>query len=48
MENKIKQLQVESKDKFKHFFEKSYKIKAAAVIPGKSKLIYNNPSLDFT
>lgn len=47
MENKIKQMLVkeESKYKFKCFFEKSYKIKAATAILTLSILISNNMCL---
>lgn len=50
MKNKIKHLlnKNELKHEFKRFFEKEYKIKAAAAILGLSKLIYNDPSLDLT
>ena len=44
IENKIKQLLVINK--FERFFEKVYKIRATAAIPGLSRLIYNNSSLD--
>lgn len=48
MKNKIKELLIkkELKYEFKHFFEKVYKIRTTAAIPGLSRLIYNNPSLD--
>lgn len=50
MENKIKQLlnKEGSKHEFEHFFEKTYKIRAAAVIQGLFRLIHDNPSLDLT
>ncbi len=46
IENKITQLLVINK--FECFFEKAYKIRAAALIPGLSRFIYNNPLLDST
>ncbi len=46
MENKIEQLLVINK--FERFFEKAYKIRAAAAILGLSRLIYDDPSLDLT
>ncbi len=46
IENKIKQLLVESINKFEYFFEKANKIKIAATISRLSRLIYNNLSLD--
>lgn len=50
MENKIKQLlnKEGSKYEFERFFEKAYKIRAAAAISRLSRLIHNNPSLDLT
>ncbi len=35
-------------NKFKRFFEKAYKIRAATAIPGLSRLIDDDPSLDLT
>ncbi len=46
MESKLKQLLVINK--FKRFFEKAYKIRATAAIPGLSRLIHDDPSLDLT
>ena len=47
MENKIKQLLAGlSINKFECFFEKVYKIRAVAVIPGLSKLIHDDLSHD--
>ncbi len=46
MESKLKQLL--AINKFERFFEKTYKIKATAAIPGLSRLIHDNPSLDLT
>ena len=47
MENKIKQLLAGLLiNKFKRFFKKAYKIRAAAAIPGLSRLIHNDPSID--
>lgn len=48
MEYKIKQLLNKAglKHEFERFFEKAYKIRAAAAIPGLSRLIKDDPSLD--
>ena len=46
MKNKIKQLL--AINKFKCFFEKTYKIRAIAAIPGLLRLIHNDLSLDLT
>ena len=50
MENKVKQLlnKEGSRHEFERFFEKAYKIRAAAAIPGLSRLIHDDPSLDLT
>lgn len=50
MESKIKQMldKEGSKLEFERFFEKAYKIRAAVAIPGLSRLIHDNPSLDLT
>ena len=50
IENKIKQLLNEdgSRHEFERFFEKTYKIRAAAAIPRLSRLIHDDPSLDLT
>ncbi len=46
IESKLKQLL--AINKFERFFEKAYKIRAVAAIPGLSRLIHNDPSLDLT
>lgn len=50
IENKIKQPlnKKGSNHEFECFFEKAYKIKTAAAIPGLSKLIHDDLSLDLT
>ncbi len=46
IESKLKQLL--AINKFECFFKKAYKIRAAAAIPGLSRLIHDDPSLDLT
>ncbi len=46
MERKLKQLL--AINKFERFFEKAYKIRAAVAIPGLSRLIHDDPSLNLT
>ncbi len=46
MESKLKQLL--AINKFECFFKKAYKIRAATAIPGLSRLIHDDPSLDLT
>ena len=50
MKNIVKQLlnKERSRHEFERFFEKTYKIKAAAAIPGLSRLIHDDPCLDLT
>ena len=50
MENKVKQLlnKEGSRHEFERFFEKAYKIRIVVVIPGLSRLIHNNLSLNLT
>lgn len=48
IKNKMIQLLEKLKYELEYFFEKAYKIRAIAVIPGLSRLIYNNLSLNLT
>ena len=50
IENKVKQLlnKKGSRHEFERFFEKAYKIRAAAAILELSRLIHDDPSLDLT